>query len=104
MDKREVAKQIAKTLTWPEIVGNIDNLKVEMTWRLYASHIFEGHDVSAVQYKETKQAYYVGFSECFKLMNDIAVKYDEDTASDILTRLCKESNDYIESLLDRTLK
>jgi len=103
-DVRKQASELAKKLNWSDIVGNIDNLKVEMLWRLYAGHIFDGLNISAEQYKETKQAYYVAFAECFKVMSDIADRYDENTASDILSRLCKESNAYIDSLINRTLK
>ena len=103
MDRRKMASEIASKLNWADIVGNIDNLKVEMLWRLYSQSIFKGVTVSAVQYKETKQAYFCGFSECFRVMTDIVEKYDEDQANDILTRLSKESNNYIEALLDRTL-
>lgn len=103
-NKREVAKKIAQNLNWADIVGNIENLKVEMLWRLYASHIFDGMQVGATQYQETKQAYFVGFSEAFKVLSDVADRYDENEANDILTRLSRESNAYIDSLLDRTLK
>lgn len=102
-NKREVAKKISQNLNWADIVGNIDNLKVEMLWRLYASHIFAGMNVGTTQYQETKQAYFVGFSEAFKVLSDVADKYSEDDANTILTRISKEANAYIESLLDRTL-
>lgn len=103
-NKRKMASEIAAKINWADIVGNIDNLKVEMMWRLYAQNVFGQNEVSAVQYKEMKQSYFCGFSECFRVMTDISERYDENEASDILTSLCKESNEYIESLLDRTLR
>lgn len=103
-DVRKHARELASKISWADIVGNIDNLKVEMLWRLYAQNVFGQNEVSAVQYKEMKQSYFCGFSECFRIMSDIADRYDENEANDILTRLCRESNEYIESLLDRTLR
>lgn len=104
MDKKEVAQEVAKKLNWADIVGDPNLLKVEMFWRLYAQNIFANQQVSAIQYKETKQAFFVGFSECFRVMTDISERYSEQDASDIITRLAEESNNYIDSLIDRTLK
>lgn len=102
--KKEFAKEFARKINWADIIGNIDNLKVEMIWRLYAQNVFSGMEVSAIQYQETKQAFFCGFAECFRILSDVSERYDENQASDILSRLSKESNTFIESLVDRTLK
>lgn len=102
--RKEFAKGISKKISWADIFTDPNKIKVEMFWRLYAEQIFKGVEVSTVQYQETKQAYFVGFSECFKIMTDISERFDENQASDILSDLARESNQYIDSLIDRTLK
>lgn len=102
--RKDFAKAISKKINWADLIDDPKKIKVEIFWRFYSSQIFQGIDVSSVQYKETKQAYFVGFSECFRVMTDISERFDEDNASEILSSLAKESNEYIESLIDRTLK
>lgn len=101
-DKRKLASELAKKINYADLFKDPREIKVEFLWRLYAQNIF-ATPVSAIQYQETKQAFFVGFSECFRIMGDLAIKFDEDTAEEILTRLCDESNIFISSLLDRTL-
>lgn len=104
MDKREFARQFAQKYGWTDLIKDPSKLTVEMIWRLYAENIFKGKEVSAIQYKETKQAFFVGFSECFRIMTDFASNLPEEQACSLFSNLAKESNVFIDSLIDRTLK
>ena len=93
-----------KELNLADLLGGPNKITVENMWRVFSHLLYQGKEISAVQYQETKQAYFIGFSECFKIMTDISEKFDEDEASKILTRLARESNEYIESALKRQTK
>jgi hypothetical protein len=101
--RRKMAKEIASKISWADLAKKPGDISIETLWRIFAASIFKG-EVSATQYQETKKAYYCGFSECFRFMTDIASGLDENVACDIFSQLAKESNTYIDSLLDRTLK
>jgi hypothetical protein len=99
-----MAKELSKKLSWATILDNPDDIKIETMWRLYANNVFKGLEVSAVQYQEMKQTYYCAFTECFKIMNDVSLAFSEEQAGRILTRISNEGNDYIDALIERTLK
>jgi hypothetical protein len=102
--QKDFAKKMANSINYVDLFKDPKDIKIESLWRIYAHNIFNGHKVSAIQYSETKQAFYVGVSEMFRLMSDLSIKFDEDTAASILDRLSTETNDYIDSLIDRTMK
>jgi hypothetical protein len=99
--KREAVKEIANKINYADLFKSPSDIKVESLWRIYAALTFEGIEVSAVQYRETKQAFYIGFLECFRMFTDITEKFSEEQASEILSALVIESSDFVNSTLDR---
>lgn len=90
-----------KDLNWVSVLKDIDHLTIEVLWRLYSKSVFSGVTVSAEQYSETKKAFYVGFSECFKAVSDVSERLPEEKAMAVLARLSNESNKFISSLIER---
>lgn len=46
------------------------------------------------QRKEMRHAFYAGFIECFKVINDVSIRLSEKEASQLLSRINAEGNDY----------
>jgi hypothetical protein len=99
----ETKREAAKKFNYVDLFKNEKDITIENIWRIFAHHTFNGQEVSAVQYKETKKAFVVGFMESFRLMSDIATKFGEEKASDVLTQISREGNGLIDSFLDRDL-
>lgn len=102
-DKKKFAKEMASKISWADLAKNPGDITIETLWRIFAAMTFK-EEISALQYQEMKKAYYCGFTECFRFMTDIASGLREDVACETFSRLAKEANVYIDSLLDRTLK
>ncbi len=99
--RKEAVKRLAKSINWTDLCKKPGDVSIEMLWKIYSGSIFEGIEVSATQYSETKQAFFVGFSECFRFMTDISSGLEESVACDILSKLSREANGFINSVLDR---
>lgn len=99
--RREFSQKMGKT-SWVKIFKDKpEEISAEMLWRLYVTHAYEGKDVSSVQYKETKKAFFIGFNECFKVLSDFASDLPEEKACEMLTKLAKELNEFVRSTLER---
>jgi len=93
----------AGKMSWVELVKDPTTITISVLWEMYARNIFTNVEVSSAQYSETKQAFYVGFSECFKLMSDIAGDLPEDKACEMFSRIAVESNTFLNSLIARKI-
>lgn len=100
MNKEEFAKKIAG-ISWAQLTKSPEKITIEVLWRIYADHIFKNKEVSAVQYQETKQAFFIGFGECFKLMTDFASDLQEDHACTLFSGLAKQINQYQTNVIQR---
>jgi len=100
MNKREFAKKVGQ-MNWNDLIDDIDKLTVENMWRMYAHNVFGGYTIGRTQYAETKQAYFIGFAEAFKLMSDMSERLPEDDACKFLSRINREIGDFIDAALDR---
>lgn len=101
--RKENIKRIANSMKWSDLCKKPGDISIEMLWKIYSGHIFEGIEISAAQYSETKQAFFVGFSECFRFMTDISSELEESVACKVLSRLNDEANIFVTSVLDRKL-
>lgn len=101
-DTKDMKRKISQ-ISWTEITKEPDKISIELLWRIYSGHIFTGKEVGSVQYSETKQAFYVGFSECFKFMTDIASGLEEDHACKVFSNLANEMNKFTDSLIERKI-
>ncbi len=101
MSRKEEIKKSANAISWADL--NPKDISVEMLWKIYSGHIFVGIEVSAEQYSETKQAFFVGFSECFRFMTDISSGLEENDACAVLSKPAKETNVFLNSVMDRKI-
>lgn len=90
---------ISKPHSYSEVF-NPKTFKVEDVWTMYAIAVLPRH-VSQIQHDETKNAFYAGFLECFKMFNDFACDLEEDAACELFNRLQKESEEYFEKLVKK---
>lgn len=81
-------------------VFNPKTFKVEDIWKMYAMAVMP-NGASQVQHDETKNAFYAGFLECFKMFNDFASELEEAEAFELFNRLQIEANDFFETLFKR---
>lgn len=98
--RREFAKKIGQ-MNWNDIIKDTNRLSIELLWRLYADAVFKGMTVTRTQYAETKQAFFIGVNECFKLMVDMSERLSEDAAAEVLSRLHREVADFMGHAIER---
>jgi hypothetical protein len=100
MDIQEAAKKIG-SMNWNDLLKDPSKLTIELLWRLYAEHTFKGVAVGRYQYAETKQAFFIGFNECFKIMSDMADRLSEEDACKVITRIHEEAADFMDNVIER---
>lgn len=96
-------RQAMSGISWPSLTTTPEKVTIAFLWTVYSTHIFKNITVSAEQYSQTKQAFYVVFGECFKVMSDFAGELPEDKACDLFSAFAQESNAYMDSLIERKL-
>lgn len=73
-------------------------LSVAYLWTLFAGMVLPVN-ASALQREEMRKAFYAGFVECFKLINDVAVKLPEPQSYRLLGRISGEANEFFEKMM-----
>jgi hypothetical protein len=77
-----------------------EQITIETCWKVFAHAIFKGQaTVGRIQFEEMKKAFYGGFSECFKIINDVSEALPEEQAYQVLDRLTREGNAFVEAFL-----
>jgi len=74
-----------------------EEISIEKCWKVFASLIFEG-EISRLQYDEMRKSFYAGFTECFKIMNDLSTELTEDQAVQNLDRIRDEAREFYEQM------
>lgn len=82
--------------TYPEIIKPAD-MSIALLWTAFAGYVLPA-DASPVQREEMKKAFFAGFTECFKVMNDYATELDEQAAVQLFTRLNNECIEFYERM------
>jgi len=101
--RSEFAKKVGQ-MNWNDLIKDPSSISIEMLWLIYAQSVFVGKVVSRVQYAETKQAFFIGFNECFKFMSDMADRLPEDQACMVISNLAKESGNFMDNVLELKFK
>jgi hypothetical protein len=81
-----------------------NEISIDKCWQVVSSNFFKGKDISEVQKIEMKKAFYAGFTECFKIMNDISEVLSEDEACVVLDRINTEGHEFHDQLMKEFLK
>ena len=68
-----------------------EDISIENCWKVIAGALFKNENVSQVQHDEMRRTFYMGFTECFKIMNDLADVMSEAGAADILSKINDEA-------------
>ena len=102
-DKQKFAREFASKHGWMDILKDPKDLSIELLWKIYHNNLFTGKTITPAQFAEAKQAFFVGFTECFFVMTDFTVSLPEDQACEMLSRLNTEAAAYIDSLIEKTV-
>lgn len=78
-----------------------EDIAVSKVWEVVSAMLFKGMQPSQVQRDEMRRAFYVGFTENFKIMNDVSDRLTEDQACDVLTRINKELREFHDAEIAR---
>jgi hypothetical protein len=74
---------------WPDIVKPED-MSIAYLWTNFAGYVLPP-EAPPVQREEMRKAFFAGFTECFKVMNDYATGLPEAQAVGLLDRLNAEA-------------
>lgn len=84
------------TKNWADYVKPAD-MSVAFLWTNWAGLVIPA-DASQLQRDEMKKAFYSGFLESYKLMNDYIVKLSEAQAVQLLSKLDGEAREFFEQM------
>jgi hypothetical protein len=90
-----------KSKEWTDYVKPQD-MGIAFLWANFAGFVLPA-DASETQRNEMRKAYYAGFFECFKVMNDYAVRLPEDEAAKLFERLCEENEQFFNKMMKEHL-
>lgn len=95
----DVYKRLGQEIKWTDLMKP-DALTIEFCWRIFASNVLVKQVTpDTVQYQEMKKAFFAGFLECFKIMNDLSTELTEDQACTILSKISDEANAFFDRLI-----
>ena len=70
-------------------------------WTNFASLVMPPDmPVSALQREEMRKAFYAGFFEAFKVLNDYAVELPSDQAAKVLEKLDDEAREFFKKMIE----
>jgi hypothetical protein len=87
-------------MSQPNYVDVIEpkELNIAYLWTLFAGAVLPA-DAPAIQREEMRKAFYAGFVECFKIINDVAVKLPEPQSYQLLEKISDEANEFFEKMM-----
>lgn len=68
-----------------------EDIHIEKLWFVISKAMYKGQEVTQLQHDEMRKAFYIGFTECFKIMADLSDRLSEDQAAAVLSRLSDEA-------------
>ncbi len=73
-----------------------EEISVDKIWDVVATMLFKNMQPSKIQHDEMKRAFFIGFTENFKLMTDVSDRLSEVQACNVLSRINNELNKFHE--------
>ena len=77
-----------------------EDIQLKKMWEVISRMLFP-KGASEIQYLEMRRAFYIGFTECFKIMSDVSDRMSEEEASKVLSRLHDEAKMFFEQELPK---
>jgi hypothetical protein len=74
---------------WPDFVKPED-MSIAFLWTNFAGHVLPP-EAGPTQREEMRKAFFAGFTECFKVINDYCTRLNERDAVALLDRLNQEA-------------
>ncbi len=99
-EKMQKVRELASKINYADLIQK-GNLTVANIWTILATFIYKDKQPPEIQRNEMRRTFYMGFTECFRIMTDAADAMSEDQASDFLTKISKEVNEFHEQEIKR---
>ncbi len=90
-------RRTSRDLNWIQVVKPED-ISIAYLWTIFAGAVMSA-DAPAIQREEMRKAFFSGFLECFKIINDISTALPEAEAFKVLARLRDENNAFFEKMM-----
>lgn len=81
-----------------------EEITVWKCWEVFSRSVLPNIEPESIQYIEMRKVFYIGFLECFKIMNDLSVSISEEQAAHFLSRINQECHDFFEKELRPHIK
>jgi len=96
----DVYKQVGREIKWTDPMKP-EAVTIGFCWDTFAHFTMPTVPKDTVQYKEMRKAFYAGFVECFKIMNDLSLSTEltEDQACTVLSKISNEGNQFFDELI-----
>ncbi len=78
-----------------------EEITISKMWSVICDHLFKGKAIPSIQYEEMRRAFYMGFTEGFKVISDLSERMTEDQAVPVLSRLNAEAASFHEGEIKR---
>lgn len=78
-----------------------EEISISNIWDLYFKNIYPQVPKNSIQHEEMKRTFFAGFTECFKIMNDISTEFPEEKAATILDRFNTEAHSFFQEMMDK---
>lgn len=75
-----------------------EDISIAHCWTLYAGYVLPA-GASAAQREDMRCAFYAGFHECFKVMNDLTDGLSEEQVARVLDGIYKEGRAFFEEMM-----
>ena len=76
-----------------------EDISVAAIWATFAGLVIP--TAPAYQREAMREAFYAGFTECFKIINDLSVELPEGKAANTLAKISREANEYVDTMLKK---
>lgn len=81
-----------------------EEITISKMWAVICAHLFKDRAVPSIQYEEMRRAFYMGFTEGFKVMVDVSERLSETDAAAVMTRLNDEAAAFHVSEIEKLKK
>lgn len=76
------------------------DLSIANCWMVIEGALRKKRDLRPAQIDDMKKAFYIGFTEAFKIITDLSEVLTEEHACDVLTRISKEANEFHDKTIE----
>lgn len=94
---REMAKKMAAKISYADIFKP-GEFKIEALWRTIVKKVLP-EQISQIQHDEMRKAFYMGFTEAFRVLTDYAGDLPEEKACQMFGDIAQQLNDFADKVM-----